>query len=56
MSESVIALMLSVGAGAWVYNKFMNTTGNNTKTALTAAGVVGVILFIIAIVIMRSIG
>jgi hypothetical protein len=54
MGAAVIALMLSVGSAAWVYSKFMNSTGNNTKTALTAAGVVGVILFVIALIILRS--
>lgn len=54
MSAAVIAFMLAIGVAAWVYNKLMSSTGNNTQSSLIAAGVVGGLLFIISLIILRS--
>ena len=54
MSAAVIAFMLAIGVAAWVYNKLMSSTGNNTQSSLSAAGVVGVLIFIITLVVLRS--
>jgi hypothetical protein len=54
MSAAVIAFMLAIGASAWLYNKLMNSTGNNTQTSLIASGIVGAMLFIITFLILRT--
>lgn len=43
MSNLLIAFLVAVGFSAWVYNKTMHSTGNNTKTALIVAFVAGTI-------------
>lgn len=52
MSAAVISFLMAIGVAAWVYNKFMNTTGNNSQTALIGGGVVGVLVFIVMMIIL----
>jgi hypothetical protein len=48
MSNLVMALLISVGAGAWIFSKMARRSGGgNTKPAIIGASVVAVILFII---------
>jgi hypothetical protein len=48
MSSALIAFMIAVGAGTWVYTKSFNKTGGNNKSAITAAVAVGLLLFFVA--------
>ena len=50
----VVGLIASVSVGAWVYAKTMRQTGNNTKSALTTAGVTGLITFIVIFIIITT--
>ncbi|HYF97011.1 MAG TPA: hypothetical protein VD947_03155 [Patescibacteria group bacterium] len=52
MSPILVGLFAGVGVSAWVYNKAMRNTGNNTKNSLTLAGVCGVISFIIVLTLL----
>lgn len=51
LSAFVVSLFTTAGAMAWIYNKTMNKTGSNTKTALTTAGVSGVVIFIAGLIV-----
>lgn len=53
MSSGLFALFFAIGVGAWIYNKTAQRTGNNTKTSLTTAGVVGLIAFIVFFTILH---
>jgi flagellar biogenesis protein FliO len=47
MGASMIAFLFAIGGATWVYNKFMNTTGNNTKSAITISVIAFVFIFLI---------
>lgn len=55
MPPIVVALFAGAGIAAWVYNRSMRYTGNNTKNSVTIAGVSGVIAFIITLTIISFI-
>jgi hypothetical protein len=46
MSNFLIAFICGISALAWTYNRFMKTTGNNTKNAITGAAVAGILVFL----------
>ncbi len=50
-----ISIILSIGGGAWVYNKTQQRNGGLVQQSLTAAGVSGVVLFIVTITILLMI-
>ncbi|HUY53395.1 MAG TPA: hypothetical protein VMV24_02345 [Candidatus Dormibacteraeota bacterium] len=54
MSNLVIALLLGIGSGGWVYNKLLRTTGNNKKNALIGAIIIGLLLAILLYLILGS--
>lgn len=48
MSPWIIALMLSVGASAWIFSKLQQRTGyGNNKAALIGTVTAGIVIFII---------
>ncbi len=53
MSDVVIALMLAVGAGGWIFNKTGIRTGGSTPKAVATAVIVGVLAFMTMITILR---
>jgi hypothetical protein len=55
MSPFVVSLMLSAGAGTWIYTQFQRSSGNNTQQSAKAAGVAALIIFIIFYFIAKSI-
>lgn len=55
MSDTLIAFLAALGAGAWVYSKMYRSTGGNTKNALVAAGGAGLLLFLAALTILKAI-
>lgn len=55
MSQTVIAFMIALGAGTWIYSKFYSRTGGNQKSALTAAGLSGVGIFIFVLILLSFI-
>jgi len=52
MSEFAIAFLFAAGGGTWVYLYFMRKTGSNTQNSLIAAGLVGVLIFIVAFIVL----
>jgi len=52
MSNAFIALLLAVGASAWIYSKLMRSTGNNTRSAVTAAAISGVLIFFVGWIVI----
>lgn len=55
-SNFLIAFLVSVGATAWIYNKFMRSTGGNTKNALISAGIAGGAIFIGMLLVLMFVG
>lgn len=47
MSNFVVALVMGIGCGGWVYSRVQRRTGGNTQTSLIAAGVCGLIAAIV---------
>ena len=52
MSNWIIALLASIAAATWLYTVLQRKTGNNTKSSLIAAGIAGVLLFALMLVIL----
>jgi hypothetical protein len=52
MTNAFISLMLAAGVGTWIYSKTMRQTGNNTKSALTVAGIVAVLAFLVMLYLL----
>ena len=52
MSNFLVAFLVGISAATWMYARTMKTTGNNTRSSLVAAGVIGggafVIIFALA--------
>ncbi|GAC1393152.1 MAG: hypothetical protein NVSMB46_10050 [Candidatus Saccharimonadales bacterium] len=48
----LVGLMLGAGVGAWVYNKMMHKTGNNTQNALIVAGIAGIFAFFLIVTVL----
>lgn len=46
MSNGLIAFLVALGIGAWIYNYIMPRTGNQAKNALIIAGTAAVIIFV----------
>lgn len=55
MSIFVIALLVAIGAGGWVYAKIQRRTGGNVQTSLMMAGVGGVIAFLFIVIVFSFI-
>lgn len=51
MSYGVIAFLVAIGAATWIYTKLMRYTGGNTKSAVIAAAVSGVLIFALVLII-----
>ncbi len=56
MGKGLIAFLIAVSATAWIYNKFMRTTGNLTQRSFIAASTTGLVVFIVAFIILSLIG
>lgn len=52
MSNWIIGLLLAVGAGTWIYSKLMRTTGNNTKSSATGAGIAALFIFFVVWILL----
>lgn len=55
MGNGFIAFVIASGAAGFIYNKLMRSTGSNTKNSLTAAGVSGLFIFVVLLVILNMI-
>lgn len=52
MSNAFIAFLLAIGSSAWIYSKLMRSTGNNTRSALTAAAISGLLIFFLGWIVI----
>lgn len=52
-SYTVIALIIGVGSGAWLYGRFQRSTGNNTKSSVISATVSGAVIFVILWILLE---
>lgn len=48
MSNLLIAFLLAVGCGGWIYSKMYRRSGGLTQQALIVAGVSGLVILLIA--------
>lgn len=55
MGNGFIAFLLGAGFAAWVYSKAMRQTGNNTQSALIAAGGAGFVAFLLMLLVLSMI-
>ncbi|HUD03214.1 MAG TPA: hypothetical protein VMR51_00220 [Patescibacteria group bacterium] len=46
MSNRVIAFLVAISAGTWLYTKMLRRTGNNVKNSLLIAAISGGLLFV----------
>ncbi len=49
-----IALIVGVGVGTWVYGRVAHSTGNNTQTSLTVAGIAAAGAFFVIFMLARA--
>ncbi len=52
MSNTIVALLLGIGLGAWVYSKVQRKTGGNTQSALIVAGASGATAFVLMWIVL----
>lgn len=55
-SNVVIAFLVALGSSAWIYNKFMRSTGGNNKSSLVSAAVAGAAIFVFMLIALMIIG
>jgi hypothetical protein len=56
LGKGLISLFAAAGAGAWIYNRFMKTTGNLTQRSAIAATASGVGIFLVVYLFLGLIG
>ncbi|MDB5183219.1 MAG: hypothetical protein JWO47_1003 [Candidatus Saccharibacteria bacterium] len=52
MGNGVIAFLVALGAGAWIFSKVQRTTGNNTKSSLIVAGISVAVIFGVVLLLL----
>lgn len=55
MSNFVIALLIAIGSGTWIYSKMYNRTGGNNTNAITVAALGGFVLFLFVLLLLSFI-
>lgn len=55
MSNALVAFLVGIGFGGWVYSKTQRSTGNNTQTSLITAGASGVVAAIVMLLVLSLI-
>jgi hypothetical protein len=55
MSTFALSLLISLGAGVWLWNKFYRRTGGINGPAILVASVATVIIFIVLFTILNSV-
>jgi len=50
----IVALILAIGATAWLYNKLAQTNGNaDPKSNFIIAGIAGFVIFLVMLSVMK---
>ncbi|MGB4759494.1 MAG: hypothetical protein WBP26_05560 [Candidatus Saccharimonadales bacterium] len=52
MGKGVIAFLIAISASAWIYGKFMRSTGGNTQNSIIGVVVLGLLIFALAFVLL----
>lgn len=52
MSDILIAFLMALSAGAWIYSKIYRSTGGNTKNSLIVATASGLVIFLAVMTIL----
>jgi phosphate starvation-inducible membrane PsiE len=47
MGPGVISFLFAIGSTTWIYTKFQKYSGNNTKAAIIASIISGLVIFFI---------
>jgi len=47
MSAALVSIFFTLGASTWLYTKFQKYSGNNTKSAVIAAGISALVIFFV---------
>lgn len=55
MSSVFVGILLGLGIAGWVFSKAMRRTGDNTKSSLVLAGIIGFIAFVVGTSIMAMV-
>lgn len=55
MSNFVIALLIAIGSGTWIYSKMYNRTGGNNTNAITVAALGGFVIFLFVLLLLSFI-
>ncbi len=55
MSNVVVALLLGIGFGGWVYAKTQRSTGGNTQSSLITGGASGIVAAILMLLVLSFI-
>jgi len=53
VSNFLITIFATAGASAWIYNKLLRQTGNNTKSSAIATTVAGIFIFIAVLLLLN---
>lgn len=57
MSTTLLALIVAASAGTFIYTKLARSSGQgNTKNAAIGAGASGLVIFIIAFTLLKTLG
>ncbi|HMS23285.1 MAG TPA: hypothetical protein PKB09_00575 [Candidatus Saccharibacteria bacterium] len=52
MSNGLVAFLFAAGGSTWVYTYMMRRSGDNTKSAITVAGIAGAFGFVGMLVVL----
>lgn len=52
MGNGVIAFLIAISGTVWIYSKVQRKTGNNAQTSLITAGISGVVIFVVALLLL----
>jgi len=55
MSNPVIAFLIAVSAGVWVYSKMQKRTMGNTQVSSIVGGVVGLVMLLVAWTVLNMV-
>ena len=55
LSNAMVAFFLAIGSAGWIFAKTQKTSGNNTKSSLTVAGISGGLIFLLTLIVMSLI-
>ena len=55
MPSFFTALLLAAGAGTWIYTKLNRNTGGNAQNAAIGAGIISILIFFVAFMLLNLI-